>query len=257
MFALQAHRVSNKCLDSLLSSVGPIFLRVSTHPRTIRIMNYLLPDIEGGQEVKLLATDPLKNPLRRRCTMRRRTPENLPGSLLRKVLMTSNPEPSFACDAMLGGLARWLRAAGYDAFWQQGISDQELNQLCQREGRTLLSCDTKLFLCRVLRDNLLPALLVPLRRTPQEQLAYVLAKCNLSLHAPRCMSCGGNLVEVPKATVCNRVPPRTFAWLDQFWECNRCQRIFWHGTHWQRIREQLRQAAASAVAFTQDIQRGK
>lgn len=35
-------------------------------------------------------------------------------------------EPRFACDAMLGGLARWLRAAGYDASWQEGITDQEL-----------------------------------------------------------------------------------------------------------------------------------
>jgi uncharacterized protein with PIN domain len=161
--------------------------------------------------------------------------------------MTSNPPPRFACDAMLGGLARWLRAAGYEAFWQQGIADQELIQLCQNEGRTLLSCDTKLFLCRVLRDRLLPALLVPLRRTPPEQLAFVLANLNLSLRPPRCMKCGGNLVEAPKQTLRNRVPPRTFVWLDQFWECDRCQRIFWHGTHWQRIREQLRQATASEV----------
>src|SRR5262245_9281309 len=159
--------------------------------------------------------------------------------------MAGNPEPRFACDAMLGGLARWLRAAGYDAYWQEGITDPELILLCQREGRILLSCDTKLFLFRVLRDNLLPALFVPLRRNPQEQLAHVLAKGNLPLRPPRCMTCGGSLVEVPKETLRDRVPPRTFAWLDQFWECNRCLRLFWHGTHWQRIREQLQQAAAS------------
>src|SRR5262249_44560677 len=29
----------------------------------------------------------------------------------------------FYCDAGLGGLARWLRAAGYDAFWEPDISD--------------------------------------------------------------------------------------------------------------------------------------
>ena len=38
--------------------------------------------------------------------------------------MDPGPEPWFACDAMLGGLARWLRAAGYDASWEHGIDDR-------------------------------------------------------------------------------------------------------------------------------------
>ena len=157
--------------------------------------------------------------------------------------MASSPEPRFACDAMLGGLARWLRAAGYDAFWRQGIDDHELIRLSRDDGRTLLSCDTKLFDYRLIRDELLPALFVPLRLSPQEQLAYVLQKRNLPLVQPRCMACGGSLVEVPKDEVRDRVPTRTFAWLDRFWECDRCRRIFWHGTHWQRITQQLRSAA--------------
>lgn len=37
--------------------------------------------------------------------------------------MGSTDPPRFACDAMLGGLARWLRAAGYDATWTYGIED--------------------------------------------------------------------------------------------------------------------------------------
>ena len=159
------------------------------------------------------------------------------------MVMASSPEPRFACDAMLGGLARWLRAAGYDAFWRQGIDDHELIRLSRDDGRTLLSCDTKIFDYRLIRDKLLPALLVPLRLSPQEQLAYVLAKWNLPLGQPRCMACGGSLVEVPKDEVRDRVPTRTFAWLDRFWECDRCRRIFWHGTHWQRITQQLRSAA--------------
>jgi hypothetical protein len=35
---------------------------------------------------------------------------------------------------MLGGLARWLRAAGYDASWHDGIDDGELVRLCHAEG---------------------------------------------------------------------------------------------------------------------------
>jgi len=37
------------------------------------------------------------------------------------------PDPiRFFCDAGLGGLARWLRAAGYEAEWEPGIDDSDL-----------------------------------------------------------------------------------------------------------------------------------
>jgi uncharacterized protein with PIN domain len=74
--------------------------------------------------------------------------------------MDSNP-PRFACDAMLGGLARWLRAAGYDASWHDGIDDGELIRLARREGRTVLSSDGDVFAFAVVRDGQVPALFVP------------------------------------------------------------------------------------------------
>jgi uncharacterized protein with PIN domain len=55
--------------------------------------------------------------------------------------MAGSIDPRFACDAMLGGLARWLRAAGYDASWDDGIDDGELIRLARAEGRTALSSD--------------------------------------------------------------------------------------------------------------------
>src|SRR5262249_924378 len=53
----------------------------------------------------------------------------------------------FLCDAMLGGLVRWLRAAGYDAlFAEGGRPDRELVELCGREDRVLLTKDRQLAL---------------------------------------------------------------------------------------------------------------
>lgn len=154
-------------------------------------------------------------------------------------------ETRFACDAMLSGLARWLRAAGYDASCHGGIDDRELIRLSRDEERMLLSCDTRIFEFATIRDGVQPALFVPLRMSPREQLAFVLEKLHLTLKEPRCMACGGTLIEVPKEQAGDRVPPRTFAWLERFWECGRCRQVFWHGTHWQRIAEALRQATAS------------
>src|SRR5437016_516505 len=106
--------------------------------------------------------------------------------------------PMFACDAMLGGLARWLRAAGYDASWHPGIEDWDLVRLAQREGRVLLSSDTGIFKIGIVRDGDLPALWIPHGLSTQEQLAFVLRERKLPVREPRCMACGGRLVEVPK-----------------------------------------------------------
>src|SRR5262245_16181476 len=95
---------------------------------------------------------------------------------------------SFACDAMLGGLARWLRAAGYDASWQLGIDDRELIRVAREERRVLLSCDTGIFDFAVIRDGRQPSLFVPRQVRPAEQLGYVLEKLELPLLDPRCMA---------------------------------------------------------------------
>jgi uncharacterized protein with PIN domain len=156
--------------------------------------------------------------------------------------MDSISIPRFACDAMLGGLARWLRAAGYDASWQEGIDDGELIRLARAEGRTVLSSDGDVFEFALVRDGIVPALFVPRGMSVQEQLAFILHALALSLQAPRCMACGGELAEVAKEAVAGRVPPRSLAHHDCFWECAGCRRIFWHGTHWREITERLRQA---------------
>ena len=60
--------------------------------------------------------------------------------------MENHLKPRFACDAMLGGLARWLRAAGYDASWHDGIEDRAaLVRLARAEGQTVLSSDDDIF----------------------------------------------------------------------------------------------------------------
>ncbi len=152
--------------------------------------------------------------------------------------------PRFACDAMLGGLARWLRAAGYDASWHPGIDDGDLVRLARDEGWTVLSSDGDVFAFALVRDGILPALFVPRELNVQGQLTHVLRELRLPLAEPRCMACGGELAELPREQAAGRVPPRSLAGHDRFWECRRCRQVFWHGTHWQRITERLQQAVS-------------
>jgi uncharacterized protein len=146
----------------------------------------------------------------------------------------------FLCDAGLGGLARWLRASGYEAIWIQDIDDDSLLHESVRLDAIILTTDSMLMERRVLRDGIIPAVWVPPTLTMLEQLALVFKELGLEMRDSRCMSCGGEMIEVDKEIVRGRIPPRTLKWLDEFFECKQCGKLFWHGTHWQRITSRLK-----------------
>jgi uncharacterized protein with PIN domain len=150
---------------------------------------------------------------------------------------TADP-PRFVCDASLGGLARWLRAAGHEAVRVAGGGDLALAE-ARRSGGVLLTSDPRVLERRVLADGSVPALHVPVGRTPVEQLGLVMRSRGLRRLSPRCMSCGGALRAVDKQKVRERIPPRTARWRDEYFLCAGCGRLFWQGTHWQHIAEQL------------------
>jgi uncharacterized protein with PIN domain len=148
-------------------------------------------------------------------------------------------EPHFLCDAGLGGLTRWLRAAGYEADWIPDVDDGVLIVEAQRRGAILVTTDSMMMERRILREGIVPALWVPPAFKMHEQLALVLRELRLPLRQPRCMHCGGKLQIVDKEAMRERIPPKTYLWLNEFFVCEKCGQLFWHGTHWQRIRYQL------------------
>jgi hypothetical protein len=161
--------------------------------------------------------------------------------------MKSTPvTPRFLCDEMLGGLARWLRAAGYDAALARGTDDGALVARAGREGLLLLTSDGGILERNVVRSGAVPTLLVPRATPPIEQLAFVLARYGLDLCEPRCMACGGVLEGVDKDSVAGEAPSRSFAAFERFWRCEGCKKLYWHGSHWERIQRLLARARTSA-----------
>jgi uncharacterized protein len=148
-------------------------------------------------------------------------------------------EARFLCDAGLGGLARWLRAAGYEARWRLDIHDQELIREAQREGLTIVTTDSLLMERRVIRSGELKAVWIPPALRARQQLAAVLNELRLPVLESRCMGCGGVLQRVDKEAVRDQIPARTYQWLEEFWRCSACGKLFWQGTHYERIRRHL------------------
>lgn len=148
--------------------------------------------------------------------------------------------PDFHCDAGLGGLARWLRVAGYDARYWPGIADDALVREAIGGTAILLTTDARLMQRGTIAQGIVAALLVPNTIDKRRQFHFAAGTLGLPLRAARCTACGGRLVPVEKESVRDRIPPRTYPWRDEYFVCDRCGKLYWQGTHWERIGKMLK-----------------
>ena len=144
-------------------------------------------------------------------------------------------EPRLVADVMLGRLARWLRALGYDTLYFRDAPDRRLLAVALAEGRRLLTRDVALALRAREAGLLVRAEKLDL------QIREVADACGLAGRPAlsRCLECNGVLVSAPLEAVRDRVPPYTFATRREFWRCSGCRRVFWAGTHVAGIRRRL------------------
>jgi len=145
----------------------------------------------------------------------------------------------FACDAMLGGVARWLRLFGYESFWEYGIEDSRLIEISLENDWILLTSDSGIMKRRIIRDGKIRSLYIPHSLSRDEQLKTIVDSFRLTRQEPRCMKCSGFLRLISKENAHERIPPKTYAWLDEFMECSKCSQLFWKGTHWRQINRSL------------------
>ena len=52
----------------------------------------------------------------------------------------------------------------------------------------------------------------------------------------RCLICNAPLEEIPKDRAWGLVPPYVFCTQEWFRLCPVCNRFYWRGTHWERMR---------------------
>ena len=73
---------------------------------------------------------------------------------------------------------------------------------------------------------------------PQRQVIEVLRRFDMrALISPfkRCIRCNGQLRAVDKTAIGDRLPPRTREYYDEFHVCDGCGKVYWKGSHYQRL----------------------
>jgi uncharacterized protein with PIN domain len=143
-------------------------------------------------------------------------------------------EPRFVADVHLGTLARFLRLLGFDTRYGNGLDDAELAAITSREKRILLTRDVGLLKRKaVVRGQWLRS------RDPEQQVAEIVNALHLKRSFrpfTRCMACNGDLVAIARKEVVDLVPPRVYRRFRLFKRCGECERIYWRGTHFWRLR---------------------
>lgn len=139
----------------------------------------------------------------------------------------------FVLDGHLGRLAAYLRMLGFDTLYRNDYDDAELARISAEEHRILLTRDVQLLMRKTITHGYFVR-----SRLPGKQLLEVLSRFDLARTQnpfTRCMHCNGDIKRVDKHLVLSHLMPQTRAHYNEFWQCQSCGKIYWKGSHYQRM----------------------
>lgn len=144
---------------------------------------------------------------------------------------------AFIADVHLRKLARYLRLLGFDTLHDNKYVDEEIVEIAAREGRIILTRD------RMLLKNGAVTHGYWVRSTdPVKQAREVIQRFDLRRQVKlfsRCPTCNGEILPVSKEEIHERIPPKTALWLDEYFICKGCGKLYWQGTHYPKLVEKL------------------
>lgn len=151
---------------------------------------------------------------------------------------------------MLGKLARWMRALGCDVEYARDIADAELVLKSLARGRIILTRDKLLANRRSVRGRCLfiesDAIEAQLQQVVK---AFGIGRTRA---LTRCLRCNTLLLGVVKSSVKGLVPEFIYDTQDAFSVCASCKRVYWGGSHKDRMLEDIERMLAQEVRLDEE-----
>ena len=149
----------------------------------------------------------------------------------------------FIADGMLGKLTRWLRILGHNVKYSNKLDDNQLLTIAKKERRILLTRDLELYQQATAKG----VNAFYFEGTDEaERLAQLAKRFGIKLEVDmtisRCPKCNTRVKPIEKEKIADKVEKSTFTYYNEFWQCPKCEQIYWQGAHWTRIRKTLEQA---------------
>jgi uncharacterized protein len=138
----------------------------------------------------------------------------------------------FVADVMLGSLARLLRFHGYDVEYNNTADDETLKK--RSIYRILLTKDRQL--SKRIRKN---RVYLVQNIGGMNQLREIQRQFPIGNAGSRCVECNFKLRLIRKEKVEHLLPPFVFKRYNHFFLCRSCKRIYWKGTHFERMLRML------------------
>ncbi|PTN33598.1 Mut7-C RNAse domain-containing protein [Desulfonatronum sp. SC1] len=167
-------------------------------------------------------------------------PVETPWDVRQPTLLRPKPllQVAFLVDENVHRLAKLLRVAGLDAADCKGKDDDEIAADSDRTSRILLSRDHRL----LKRSRIIWGRLVRFQE-PWDQLLEILELFDLKTCLrpfTRCVYCNRGLHARSKEQVLDRLEPLTRRYYNSFFECPQCNRVFWPGSHHERLMDRFK-----------------
>jgi uncharacterized protein with PIN domain len=135
----------------------------------------------------------------------------------------------FVADADLGDTVRLMRTLGFDVSFDPGWNKEVIIGISRRENRIILTRSRSLLKFRNVTHGILirPG-------TRLDHVRHILERFDIRDQAKpfsRCPVCNGLLEKVDRENVQDRIPLKTRAFCDRYFQCGACGKIYWNGTH--------------------------
>lgn len=152
----------------------------------------------------------------------------------------------FIADSMLGKLARWLKILGLDVEYFKHRDVDRMLDLARREGRIILTRDQK-----ISSDDV--SIFFIQSEHLKEQIRQFFKKFRIppdDKALSRCILCNTELRPVKPEQIKEKVPPYVFETHRDFAVCPDCERVYWAGSHYKRMKQRLNNLLSSEVENT-------
>ena len=134
-------------------------------------------------------------------------------------------------------LAKWLRLLGYDTKVIKAISLLNLIRIAKKERRIIVTRSREV-LNHPLEFERIFIHSNDLEGQLQELKPWLV--CDENYMFTRCPEDNELLKDIKKEKIIELIPERVALLYDEFKICQKCGRVYWKGTHYQKIKERLK-----------------